>query len=228
MRAVIFSASLALVTGHGAMNFPRPRNSDPSASWSADASCVGQACFWYQVGCFIGCDECTGTGKYLYPAQSDFPAGCKLATPTNNARETRTWFGEDGDNGDFTKYNPWRAPGLAPVRDSCGASSGYKEAGSGPYAPEVPKGYPVWSKGSEVLKPTTPTVWKAGGTAEVSWAIAAQHGGGYSCAAASSCRRPPRAAKWMHVDVLTGSPIAWPQVSPVPRRAGDRRRVLPR
>merc|ERR1719198_2351263 len=140
MKSFLLSTSLSLAAGHGAMSFPRPRNSIPG-NWTADSSCIGQACFWYQVGCFIGCDECTGAGKYLYPSQSDSPAGCKLAEPTNNDRATRTWFGEDGEAGDFTKYNPWRAPGKAPVRDPCGASSGYKQPGSGPYAPEVPKGY---------------------------------------------------------------------------------------
>jgi len=180
MLFVALSCLLALVAGHGAMNFPLPRNSNPGSNWTADASCIGQACFWYQVGCFIGCENCTGTGKYLYPSPSDFPEGCTLAEPTNNARETRTWFGEDGDQGDFTKYNPWRSPGLAPQRDPCGASSGYKEAGTGAYAPEVPDGYPVWAEGSKVLPPTKPTIWKAGGTAEVSWSISAQHGGGYA------------------------------------------------
>ena len=85
----------AVVLGHGAMNFPRPRNSNAQSVFSADASCIGEACCacttennktspvsrlsslltlfitrspfadWYQVGCFNGCSNCTGEGKYL-------------------------------------------------------------------------------------------------------------------------------------------------------------------
>jgi hypothetical protein len=176
LRTFFFTTGVALAAGHGAMSFPRPRNAN-NGNWSADASCIGDACFWYQVGCFIGCEECTGTGKVLYPSQSDYPKFCKLAEPTNNDRATRTWFGEDGEHGDFTKYNPWRSPGKAPVHDPCGASSGYKVPWP---SADVPKGYPIWAKGSEVLPATPPTVWKAGGSAEVSWSIAAQHGGGYA------------------------------------------------
>lgn len=169
------------VLSHGAMSFPRSRNMNPSAGWSADASCIGEACFWYQVGCFIGCENCTGTGKYLYPSASDFPSGCTLAEPTNNDPATRSWDPHtQSQQGDFTKYNPWRSPGKAPQRDPCGASSGYMDPASGPYGPQIPKGYPAWSKGSEVLPATNATIWKAGGLADVAWAIAAQHGGGYA------------------------------------------------
>ena len=46
---LIFLSALPLAHGHGAMNFPRPRNTNAAASWSADASCLGEACYWYQV-----------------------------------------------------------------------------------------------------------------------------------------------------------------------------------
>ena len=114
---------LALVTGataHGSMAYPRPRNAKPSAAFSADASCIGQACFWYQVGCFIGCDNCTGTGKYLYAKPSDSPAGCTPAEPTNNDPATRTWDPEgQSKSGDFTRFNPWRSPGKARPSSPC-------------------------------------------------------------------------------------------------------------
>lgn len=132
------------------------------------------------MGCFVGCDNCTGTGKYLYPKQSDFPAGCKLVEPTNNDPKTRSWnVNNKAAQGDFTKYNPWRYPGKAPVHDPCGAASGYINPSHDPYGPEIPKGYAPWAKGSEVLPEGRATVWKAGGLADVSWSIAAQHGGGY-------------------------------------------------
>lgn len=98
--------------------------------------------------------------------------------PTNNDPQFRTWDPlSQSECGDFTKYNPWRAPGKAPVMDPCGISSGYSNPGA--YA-SIPNGYKAAQKGSEVLPETPPTYWKAGGAAQVGWALSAQHGGGYS------------------------------------------------
>jgi len=98
--------------------------------------------------------------------------------PTNNDPEFRTWdpYGQD-TYPDQNKYNPWRAPGKAPVVDSCGMASG----GTNPsgYA-AVPAGYEAGTKGSEVLPETEATLWQAGATASVGWALSAQHSGGYS------------------------------------------------
>jgi len=124
-----------------------------------------------------GCSECTLTGKDLYPR----PHCTKeegLMEPTNNDPEFRTWDPHgQSECGDFTKYNPWRAPGKAPVMDPCGIASGM--AKPTPSA-DVPQGYSGGQKGSEVLPETAPTYWKAGGTAQVGWGLSAQHGGGYS------------------------------------------------
>ena len=122
--------------------------------------------------------NCTGEGKYLYAKPSDYPAGCQLEEPTNNDPATRSWDPHgQSPAGDFTKYNPWRSPGKAPVRDPCGAASGYVDPSK--KKAEVPEGYMPWSEGSKVLPEGPVTVWKAGGEAEVAWSIAAQHGGGY-------------------------------------------------
>merc|ERR550539_834611 len=92
--------------------------------------------------------------------------------------EFRTWDPlSQSQCGDWTKHNPWRAPGKAPVADSCGLASGFSHAQS--YV-EVPKGYSAGDKGSEVLPAQEATTWKAGSTAQVGWALSAQHGGGYS------------------------------------------------
>jgi hypothetical protein len=56
-------------------------------------------------------------------------------------------------------------------------ASGYHNPSA--YA-DIPKGYRAYDKGSKVLPGQAPTFWKAGGTAEVGWAMSAQHGGGYS------------------------------------------------
>lgn len=179
-----FTLASSLVVGavsHGAMTHPRPRNAYSSPanepSHGSDLSCIGDACFWYQVGCHIGCPSCTLVGKELYPAPH-CTAAQGLMEPTNNDPEFRSWdpLGQS-ECGDFTKYNPWRAPGKAPVVDSCGVASGLANPSS--YA-TTPHGYSAAAKGSEVLPEQAPTYWKAGGTAEVGWGLSAQHGGGYS------------------------------------------------
>lgn len=106
MRVLLSISIIAGAAAHGAMNFPRPRNTNAEAVWSADASCLGEACYWYQVGCFNGCDNCTGVGKYLYAKPSDFPAGCTPTAPTNNKPETRSWNVDNlSDMGDFTAHS---------------------------------------------------------------------------------------------------------------------------
>lgn len=98
--------------------------------------------------------------------------------PTNNDPEFRTWDPHgQSKNPDLHKYNPWRAPGKAPVNDPCGLASG----GTNPNAyAAVPAGYEGGAKASEVLPETEATMWKAGATATVGWALSAQHSGGYS------------------------------------------------
>jgi len=92
--------------------------------------------------------------------------------------EFRTWDPlSQSECGDWTKYNPWRAPGKAPVADSCGIASGFSQAQA--YV-EVPEGYTAGDKGSEVLPAQEKTTWQAGATAKVGWALSAQHGGGHS------------------------------------------------
>jgi hypothetical protein len=101
-------------------------------------------------------------------------------------------------HGDFTKYNPWRAPGKAPVVDSCGVASGYKPGASGSKGAEIPAGYEMFSKGSEVLPEIETTYWRAGGTAVVGWAIAAQHGGGYAYRLCPKNEKPTEACFQAH------------------------------
>lgn len=101
-----------------------------------------------------------------------------LMEPTNNDPEFRTWdrFGQS-KNPDQHKYNPWRAPGKAPVNDPCGLASGGLHANA--YS-AVPAGYTAGAKASEVLPETEATLWQAGATATVGWGLSAQHSGGYS------------------------------------------------
>jgi hypothetical protein len=98
--------------------------------------------------------------------------------PTNNDPEFRTWDPQgQSENPDLHKYNPWRAPGMAPVADPCGVASGSMDPGA---YDAVPQGYRAGELGSKVLPEQEPTVWHAGGTATVGWGLSAQHAGGYS------------------------------------------------
>ena len=57
-----------------------------------------------------------------------------------------------------------------------------------------PPGFPQGTLGSH-LPPTIPTLWKKGGTATVSWALMANHGGGCEChpSPSASCMSRKRA-----------------------------------
>jgi len=186
MRIVSFLSILIGAEGHGAMVSPVPRN---QASFNAvqpskgsDNSCLGDACYWYHVGCSIGCSNCSMTlnpsGPFYRGPQCSATDG--LMEPTNNDPKFRTWdpYGQSSC-GDFTKYNPWRAPGKAPVHDPCGVASGLNQFET--EALPTPGGFKAGDLGSKVLKSMWPTgTWMAGKTATVGWSLAAHHGGGYS------------------------------------------------
>ena len=60
---------------------------------------------WYQVGCFNGCNECTGTGKILYPHETDLPEGSTPSEPTNNNPATCSCNRQaESVQGDWTKW----------------------------------------------------------------------------------------------------------------------------
>ena len=81
--------------------------------WCVWSGCDnGQACYWYQQGCSIGCPTCDSVSGRV---QVDICGLGKKAT--NNNPETRT-VNRDAEAGsvyDIYKHNPWRAPGSAPV-----------------------------------------------------------------------------------------------------------------
>lgn len=82
--------------------------------------------------------------------------------------------------GDWSRTHPWRSPGAAPVFDACGV------AGGSPRDNSPPGGHPPpqhsWGDRGSALPPladTAAATWTAGSVVEVSWGIAANHGGGY-------------------------------------------------
>lgn len=97
--------------------------------------------------------------------------------PTLNDPTLRTWRDAYGKY-DFTKDNPWRSPGYAPVGSPCGLAGGgsVRHPGNGASAP---KGVTQGADGRE-LPEGAKTQWAQGSAQEVAWAIAANHGGGYA------------------------------------------------
>jgi len=78
-----------------------------------------------------------------------------------------------------TKYMPWMAPGSAPVFSPCGLAAGQSQ-GSFPENGDVPPpGYEPGFDGRDITDGPV-TEWSVGSMQEVSWSIAANHGGGYA------------------------------------------------
>lgn len=143
----------------------------------------GQSCFWFSHGCTIYCDECDGV-----TARGDRKSACGnegqvSATICDPQLRTVNRHAECGSEDDFYYYNPWRAPGAAPVYDACGVAGGApKQAGTDDAGVRYKDTIHAkqFDFGSVVL-PEAPsgTVWTAGELAEVSWTVRANHGGGY-------------------------------------------------
>lgn len=190
LSAAVFFAGISQCLGHGAIVQPRSRNAvDPETHAHVACGCSngtetcnnGQACYWYNQGCFIGCDACDSlSGR----AQADICGSGKNATLNDPSHRTVNRNATAGTDLDIYKHNPWRAPGNAPVVDSCGL------AGGTPWPKDVGEwGSYVTSEhathgdhGSTHLKKNTSlggTTWTAGEEAEVIWQITANHGGGY-------------------------------------------------
>jgi hypothetical protein len=138
----------------------------------------GQGCFWFSQGCTIGCSVCDNATQHTHGK-----ATCRTPMePILNDPSARTVNREAvaGSVNDSYRYNPWRAPGYAPVNDACGMAGGGPKAGPGEgHFYTVP-----WAEqgdlGSRVLPKSAPgTVWTAGSMVEVGWGIRYNHGGGY-------------------------------------------------
>ena len=81
---------------------------------------------------------------------------------------------------DIFYFNPWRAPGRAPVFDPCGKAGGSDHEAFNAGAYNETRFAKQGDLGSVVLKPRpTGTVWKRGATEKARWQYTASHGGGY-------------------------------------------------
>ena len=187
LRAFVALTCAVAVSGHGSINIPLPRNND--GQYPADTapggtthgpSCLGNACGWFQAGCFIGCPRCSnassGANVPCYPHTANCTEEDGLLAPTL-PDAFRTYNIENKSfYGDWTASHPWRAPGSAPMHDACGLSGAYA------VGPGV-SGYDPLFPGSQIPAPgggvVAAAVWEAGGVAEVAWSLWSNHGGGY-------------------------------------------------
>lgn len=136
------------------------------------------------VGCSIGCKECDGGDPTVKspPNPNNLDRCNSGMKATLNAPHLRTMNPDipAGSDADWTKFNPWRAPGNAPVFDSCGRASGagHPTGGHGEFTNTTFA--KLGDKGSQVL-PIYPSgaVWQTGSTVQTMWSVRANHGGGY-------------------------------------------------
>jgi len=139
-----------------------------------------QTCLWFTVGTTIGCSVPDGgTQGGANPNNKDRCGSGMNAT--NNKKEHRT-VNRDAvafSDEDWTRWNPWRAPGNAPVYDPCGRASGGPKVTGGEGVYTTTKYAKVGDMGSQLPKLDSGVVWKAGSTVETKWSIRANHGGGY-------------------------------------------------
>ena len=200
------------VESHGSMIYPPPRSahgqkfdgrnkcgcaSTPEGCYSNASApgyycglgCIGEACLYYQIGCYQSCPECSYEGKTLYPVPEDLKKAGNCPVPPaptlgggskEKEHALRTYNIDNlSKRGDWTRWNPWRSPGTAgrgnPKFQPCGVNSG-----SNPSFPDPPAhGQPQFANGTD-LPATSTTTWKLGSVVDAEWSIYANHGGGYS------------------------------------------------
>lgn len=171
-------------SGHGAMTLPATRM---STSLKKGGLCEGtdptvpyqnETCFWFNEGCSIGCNSCSKDCSHV---KSAFGFCCpEQIQPTNNDPRTRTFKDLFGKLDVAMRFNPWRAPGFAPVYDPCGLAGGMLPGEAGKINPPPP-GVPQGMRGQDLPEvPALKMTWAAGSVQEVAWGINANHGGGYA------------------------------------------------
>eukprot|EP00966_Prymnesium_polylepis_P015244 352514-Prymnesium_polylepis.1 len=136
MHAALFCLT-ASVHAHVSLMWPPSRMQNPSGVPGATASifptllqaaggCHNFACLWFSQGCQPGCTACSDkVHSAVMPTEvvdtCNEPDG--TAPPSLTDPGLRTY--RDMPSGDdWTRMNPWRTPGLAPVASSCGVAGG--------------------------------------------------------------------------------------------------------
>ena len=142
-----------------------------------------QACYWFSNGCSIGCPECDGQTRgplSIHAEKTDTCGKNYKATVCDPKFRTVNTVAECGSDADTYYYSPWRAPGSAPVFDSCGMAGGTQNWGHYGAQYKTSPNAKQGDLGSQTLPEySTGVTWKAGELVNVSWSITANHGGGY-------------------------------------------------
>lgn len=159
---------------------------------------AGQPCLWWSQGCSIGCAACATnltngvpppgpiTGNAPHTDKAGFRKSYCDNPTTGPTLPRHAWTmnidAVEGSDEDSYRFNPWRAPGSAPVVDPCGQAGGkYKQTQMGGDSIFSTTQFATMGDlGSEVLPKGAPAAtWHAGSAVTVSWGIRYNHGGGY-------------------------------------------------
>ena len=142
-------------------------------------------------GCSIGCDQCATETYGTTPISGAPPQAFKIGFRTRYCNSTlqptlprHAWTlntdAVEGSAEDSYRYNPWRAPGRAPVVDACGQAGGeygYQHLGGDSVFHNTSMSG-MGMLGSRL--PPTPlanrTKWVAGTYVEVAWGPRYNHG----------------------------------------------------
>lgn len=140
--------------GHGHMTYPPSSRHGGSIAHGGDCAKSSGACYWF-------------TNNQPIPGEPVLPSWIRSVNGDISSGDL-----------DWSRTNPWRAPGTTPVLGSgCGVAGG----GPVPYANggTPPEGIEQGADGL-ILPKQTPTVWQRGTVQEVGNSVSANHAGGYS------------------------------------------------
>lgn len=198
----------------------------------------GQPCLWWSQGCSIGCSKCatdwigpTGAAGGNPPKASkigfnkrfcnaSFNSAGAPAPLINSTLPREAWTMnvnavEGSAQEDPYRFNPWRAPGYAPVVDACGMAGGkgpHQNIGGDSSFTTTPLAT-MGDLGSKKLKPSAnKTRWTAGSSVEVAWGIRYNHGGGYQyrlCPANQPLTEECMQKMPLEFDQAAGTSLVW-------------------
>jgi len=153
----------------------------------------GQSCLWWSQGCSIGCEKCATESSDVRVSGNPPQAGkigfrkryCNSTLQPTLPRHawTLNMDVEEGAEEDSYRYNPWRAPGFAPVVDPCGQAGGeygfQKIGGDSVFYNTSLAGKGALGSQLPPIARENRTRWAAGSWVEVAWGARYNHGGGY-------------------------------------------------
>lgn len=191
-----------VAVGNVNLMWPLSRIQNPSGVPGATASvfptmldgaggCQNFACLWFNQGCQPGCKTCSDKAGGPAAPSDMFEDTCSepggTMEPTLMDAKLRT-YRNTTTHGDWTKWNPWRAPGHAPIASPCGLAGGGNSPGpwlsdslgrhiitGASTPPFIRRGF----DGRDV--PEGPKMnWSQGSVQEVAWSMFSNRGGGYA------------------------------------------------